>query len=340
MNHTAIAITSLCLASAGARAQDYTIPWHTIDAGGGTSSGGGYTLSGTIGQHDAGAQGQAGQQRRGGEGLAGAAVQRGAAHRGRAVEHHHQLAGHHLVGDVEPRVERDRDVARLTPRGGARDEGGRRLVGGHLEAHVEVAIRRRRARQLRAGDPVAATRHVEQVRGRHDLGARAARLGLDDDLHAVGPLVLGGELALERRARRVVSVAGRALVARARHERVEEVVGALGVGEHLRVLEGDLHALRRLYVADALPEQVRAVLHEHARGRLSVVVGRGGDGVARADLGAHHATAAAQLHAGHRGALGHGEEVLGLDGSLVGVLEDLRDLDARDEAVPPTRSVL
>jgi len=32
----------------------YAIDWHTIDTGGGTSSGGSYTLTGTIGQHDAG----------------------------------------------------------------------------------------------------------------------------------------------------------------------------------------------------------------------------------------------------------------------------------------------
>lgn len=32
---------------------EYDIRWHTIDGGGGTSSGGAYTLTGTIGQHDA-----------------------------------------------------------------------------------------------------------------------------------------------------------------------------------------------------------------------------------------------------------------------------------------------
>ena len=32
---------------------DYSIPWYTIDAGGGTSSGGSYQLTGTIGQPDA-----------------------------------------------------------------------------------------------------------------------------------------------------------------------------------------------------------------------------------------------------------------------------------------------
>jgi hypothetical protein len=36
-------------------AQNYSIDWFTIDGGGGTSSGGGYTLSGTIGQPDASA---------------------------------------------------------------------------------------------------------------------------------------------------------------------------------------------------------------------------------------------------------------------------------------------
>lgn len=33
---------------------DYSISWYTIDGGGGTSSGGPYQLSGTIGQPDAG----------------------------------------------------------------------------------------------------------------------------------------------------------------------------------------------------------------------------------------------------------------------------------------------
>jgi len=44
---------ALILASQ-ARAQNYSIDWFTIDGGGGTSSGGAYTLSGTIGQPDAG----------------------------------------------------------------------------------------------------------------------------------------------------------------------------------------------------------------------------------------------------------------------------------------------
>jgi hypothetical protein len=35
-------------------AQNYTIDWQKISGGGGTSTGGVYTVSGTIGQHDAG----------------------------------------------------------------------------------------------------------------------------------------------------------------------------------------------------------------------------------------------------------------------------------------------
>ena len=42
---------TLPIASAGSL---YSIDWHTIDGGGGTSAGGTYELSGTIGQHDAG----------------------------------------------------------------------------------------------------------------------------------------------------------------------------------------------------------------------------------------------------------------------------------------------
>jgi len=45
----------ICLAVvSGVRAQSYSIDWYTIDGGGGTSSGGGYSVSGTIGQPDAG----------------------------------------------------------------------------------------------------------------------------------------------------------------------------------------------------------------------------------------------------------------------------------------------
>jgi hypothetical protein len=35
-------------------AQPFSIPWHTIDGGGGTSTGGVFTVRGTIGQPDAG----------------------------------------------------------------------------------------------------------------------------------------------------------------------------------------------------------------------------------------------------------------------------------------------
>jgi hypothetical protein len=44
----------LALASGVARAQSYSIDWFTIDGGGGTSTGGVYSVSGTIGQPDAG----------------------------------------------------------------------------------------------------------------------------------------------------------------------------------------------------------------------------------------------------------------------------------------------
>jgi hypothetical protein len=37
-----------------AHAQQFTIDWHTIDGGGGTSTGGVFAVSGTIGQPDAG----------------------------------------------------------------------------------------------------------------------------------------------------------------------------------------------------------------------------------------------------------------------------------------------
>jgi len=43
--------TALCFQAA---AQNFAIDWHTIDGGGGTSTGGVYFVSGTIGQPDAG----------------------------------------------------------------------------------------------------------------------------------------------------------------------------------------------------------------------------------------------------------------------------------------------
>jgi len=42
------------LISSNGFAQPYSIDWHTIAGGGGTSAGGQFSLSGTIGQHDAG----------------------------------------------------------------------------------------------------------------------------------------------------------------------------------------------------------------------------------------------------------------------------------------------
>ncbi len=50
--NTAIVVLSLWAGSAVA--QNYSIDWFSIDSGGGTSTGGVYTLSGTIGQPDAG----------------------------------------------------------------------------------------------------------------------------------------------------------------------------------------------------------------------------------------------------------------------------------------------
>ena len=47
----------LAVGAAGARAQTgggYDLTWWTVDGGGGTLSGGGYTLMGTVGQADAG----------------------------------------------------------------------------------------------------------------------------------------------------------------------------------------------------------------------------------------------------------------------------------------------
>jgi hypothetical protein len=43
-----------CLTAGWVSAQDYSIDWHTIDGGGGTSTGGVFAVSGTVGQPDAG----------------------------------------------------------------------------------------------------------------------------------------------------------------------------------------------------------------------------------------------------------------------------------------------
>src|SRR2546425_4027725 len=44
----------LSITAAAVHAQSYTIDWFTIDGGGGTSTGGLYSVSGTVGQPDAG----------------------------------------------------------------------------------------------------------------------------------------------------------------------------------------------------------------------------------------------------------------------------------------------
>ena len=50
----AIFAALILTSSLGALAQSYSIDWHTIDGGGGTSTGGVYSVSGTISQPDAG----------------------------------------------------------------------------------------------------------------------------------------------------------------------------------------------------------------------------------------------------------------------------------------------
>jgi hypothetical protein len=46
---------TLCMfMTAAAAAQPYSVDWYTVDGGGGTSTGGTFEVSGTIGQHDAG----------------------------------------------------------------------------------------------------------------------------------------------------------------------------------------------------------------------------------------------------------------------------------------------
>lgn len=54
MKNLILLSSALLLSLSTAFAQNYSIDWFTIDGGGGTSSGGSYTLSGTIGQPDAG----------------------------------------------------------------------------------------------------------------------------------------------------------------------------------------------------------------------------------------------------------------------------------------------
>ena len=55
-----LAVFALCLlasvlvAAPGTPADSFSIPWWTVDSGGGASQGGPYALSGSIGQADAG----------------------------------------------------------------------------------------------------------------------------------------------------------------------------------------------------------------------------------------------------------------------------------------------
>lgn len=51
---TLLSLTALLVSAATAGAQVYSIDWYSIDGGGGTSTGGNYTLTGIIGQSDAG----------------------------------------------------------------------------------------------------------------------------------------------------------------------------------------------------------------------------------------------------------------------------------------------
>jgi hypothetical protein len=54
MKNKIATIAALLLLALTSRAQNYSIDWHKVSGGGGTSTGGVYSLSGTVGQHDAG----------------------------------------------------------------------------------------------------------------------------------------------------------------------------------------------------------------------------------------------------------------------------------------------
>src|SRR5213083_3438116 len=54
MKSLKITLLLFAVTSTTALAQSYSIDWFTIDGGGGTSTGGVYSVSGTIGQPDAG----------------------------------------------------------------------------------------------------------------------------------------------------------------------------------------------------------------------------------------------------------------------------------------------
>jgi hypothetical protein len=54
VNKTYLGLAIAFALTVSASAQSYSIDWYTIDGGGGTSTGGVYSVSGTIGQPDAG----------------------------------------------------------------------------------------------------------------------------------------------------------------------------------------------------------------------------------------------------------------------------------------------
>jgi hypothetical protein len=54
MNAPGLSALTLLLGLVGARAQDYSIDWWTIDGGGGASTGGVYAITATVGQPDPG----------------------------------------------------------------------------------------------------------------------------------------------------------------------------------------------------------------------------------------------------------------------------------------------
>ena len=49
-----VSVPAICLLMISPVIADYDISWHTVDGGGGVSSGGEYTLAGSIGQPDPG----------------------------------------------------------------------------------------------------------------------------------------------------------------------------------------------------------------------------------------------------------------------------------------------
>lgn len=51
---TALLALTVVATAAGPLADSFSIPWWTVDGGGGSSQGGAYTLKGTVGQADAG----------------------------------------------------------------------------------------------------------------------------------------------------------------------------------------------------------------------------------------------------------------------------------------------